>query len=121
LKNIKILTSSIVFVLLVATTSMTIPLVSAQQTNTKQSQDLLKSLEVEPLIGPSDRVINVICPSDPGAEGEECQVFEGTKVAGPTEPGGKLMAPGDTLLTGICPATFTDPSECQLFRGTPVS
>jgi hypothetical protein len=119
--NKKILTNTLVIVILVATTSMTIPLVSAQQNDTQQFQEVFKATDVQPLIGPSDRVINVICPSDPGAEGEECQVFEGTKVAGPTEPGGKLMAPGDTLLTGICPATFTDPSECQLFRGTPVS
>lgn len=118
--NNKILTSTIVIVMFVTTTSMTIPLVSAQQNDTQLLQEVLKSEDVLPLIGPSDRVINVICPSDPGSQGENCQVFEGTKVAGPTDPQGELMAPGDTLLTGVCPATFTDPSECQLFRGTPV-
>ena len=97
------------------TTSMTIPLVSAQQNDTQILQDVLKAGDMQGLIGPTDRVLNVICPEEP-APGS-CQVFEGTQVRGPTDPEGDLMAEGDTLLTAICPSTFTNPNQCQLLRG----
>ncbi len=107
------------------TASMTIPLVSAQApkiiapgSEAEKLQDMLKGTDVQDLFAPGNRLINIICPSDSGPNFENCQVFEGTKVAGPTGPG--LMAEGDTLVTGICPSSFTDPSECRLFTGMPV-
>lgn len=118
-----ILTNTIVIVILM-TASMTIPLVSAQapiisaSKDAQKLQDILKGTDVQELLAPEDRLINIICPSDSGPNFENCQVFEGTKVAGPTGPG--LMAPGDTLVTGICSASFTDLSECRIFTGTPV-
>ena len=106
------------------TASMTIPLVSAQapiisaSKDAQKLQDILNDTDVQELLEPEDRVINIICPSDSGPNFENCQVFEGTKLAGPTSPG--LMAPGDTLITEICPASSTDPNECRIFTGTPV-
>ena len=105
------------------TASMTIPLVYAQapiisaSKDAQELQEILKGKDVQELLEPENRVINIICPSDSGPNFENCQVFEGTKVEGPTGPG--LMAPGDTLITEICPPSFTDPSECRVFRGTP--
>jgi hypothetical protein len=123
LMNKKILTSTLVLVIFVTTASMTMPLVSAQQndTNSKMLQNVLKSSDVQALIGPTDQVLNVICPANAANPQQDCQVFRGTQVGGPIDPQGNLMAPGDTLLTGICPTPFDDVSQCQLFRGTPTS
>ena len=121
--NKKILTSILVLVIFGTTASMTIPLDSAQQndTNTKMLQKNLKSNDVQPLSGPTDQLLNVICPANTANPQQDCQVFSGTQVAGPIDPLGKLMAPGDTLVTGICPTPFNDLSQCNLFIGTPTS
>jgi hypothetical protein len=116
----KVLINTTVIVMFM-TMSMTIPLVTAQVNDTQKLQEIFKSTDVQKLLAPGERILNVICPSDAGAQGENCQVFEGTKIAGPTDPTPNLMSPGDSLLTGICPAVFNDPSECQLFRGTPLT
>ena len=124
LMNKKILTSTIVIAIFVTITSMTIPLVSAQQNDTQKLQDIFKAkaTDVQPLIGPTIEVLNVICPADPGPQGENCQLFEGEQIAGPAGSPGQLMAQGDTLLTGVCPPEFTDPqTQCQLFDGQRVN
>ena len=116
--NKKILTNTIILVLLVTTTSMTIPLVYAQQNNTQKLQDLFKSQEFQSLIGPSDRVITAICPADRAVD---CQVFEGAQTGGPIDPQGNLMAQGDQIFSSVCPQAATALNQCENFRGTPIT